>query len=152
MLQTFTDLQRRPGYPTRTIAIGLGAMIVLLFLSTLLTWQVVNKVRGVTETQIAVLTATEQVAALWHGPGAVDQVRGRAWRCRRRQSLSHHSAAIAHHADGFAQRVHLDDNVRAAAEVDRADLALIAMEYRALELVSNGEIERARRIIRSDRV
>lgn len=151
MLHTITTAEHRPAYPTRTITIGIAVMIVMLFVSTFMTWQVVNKIRDVTDSQIAVLTATEQVehygtvlelsikSVVDHGDVAA------AKRYRTLQPLLRTTLT------NLRKRVRLGDNLRAAVEVDRADLALIRMEYAALDLVSKGEIKIARRIIRSER-
>ena len=151
MLQSFTPTQKRRAYPTRTIAVGMAAMIIMLFVSTYLTWQNVNRIRGVTESQIAVLTATEQVehygtvlelsikSVVDHGDVAAAE-RYRSVQPRLRRTLT-----------DLRKRVRVDDNLASANEVDRADLALIEMEYAALDLVSTGQIATARRIIRSDR-
>ncbi|MFP5329329.1 MAG: GGDEF domain-containing protein [Alphaproteobacteria bacterium] len=140
-----------PAFPIRTIRLGLALMIALLVASTVLTWRVGNQIRPVMDEQVAVLMATEKVehygnvlelsikAVVNHGDAqAADEYR--RVQPQLRSLLTDLSAQLRsdrHEAD--------------VSEIDRSDLELIGMEYRALNLVSRGEMEAARRIIYSPR-
>lgn len=138
-------------FPIRTIRLGLALMIALLIVSTVLNWRVGNQIRHVMDEQIAVLTATEKVehfgnvlklsvkAVVNHGDAEAAREYRRV-QPQLRSLLSDLSVEVRgkHHQEDIA-------------EVDRSDLELIEMQYRALNLVAKGEMEAARRIIYSPR-
>lgn len=138
-------------FPIRTIRLGLALMIALLVASTILTWRVGNQIRQVMDEQVTVLMATEKVehygnvlelsikAVVNHGDSeAADEYR--RVQPQLRSVLNH----LRSHVRG-------DPHEEAVAEIDRSDMELIGMEYRALNLAAKGEMEAARRIIYSPR-
>jgi diguanylate cyclase (GGDEF)-like protein len=139
-----------PTFPIRTISFGMAAMIALMVASTLLTWRVGNQIRAAMDAQVQVLTAAEKVEHY----GTILEI-----------SIK----AVVNHGDAEAAaeyrrvqpvlrqvltnlRADLSGESRQQAElIDRSDLQLIAMEYRALDLVQQGKIADAKRIIYSAR-
>jgi diguanylate cyclase (GGDEF)-like protein len=140
-----------PAFPIRTISLGLAAIAALLITSTILTWRVGNQIRYAMDAQAKVVTAAEQVehygtvlemsikAVVSHGD-AEAAARYRLVQPKLRTVLTNLRADVQGR-----------DNEMLAASVDEADRDLIAMEYRALDLVAQGNIVEARRIIDSRR-
>jgi len=140
-----------PEFPTRTIGLGLVLMLALLLASTALTWRLGNQIESAMETQVEILTAAGKVRHY----GNV---------------LKLSIEAVVNHADAEAaaeyrriqpqlrevltnlrQQVSDAAHRAAAAQVDRSDLELIALEYRALRLVEQRQMQAARRLIYSPR-
>ncbi len=151
MIPIATRAGDTPTFPARTIGIGLAAMIVMLLLSTFLTWRVGDRIRIVTKAEIEVLTSAQKVdlygviletaikTLVAHGdPAAAAQYR--EIQPQLRQALAH-----------LRKHVQTNANQIAAKQIDETDLALVAMEYSALDLVSKGQYEQARRLINSDK-
>ncbi len=134
-------------FPIRTICFGLAAMIALLVSSTFLTWRVGNQIRTALDAQVKVLTATEKVehygtilelsikAVVNHGDAEAA--------ARYRQVQPQLRAVLTNLRADVQGKGHEDD----AVEIDRSDLELIAMEYRALDLVKQGKLADAQRIV-----
>jgi diguanylate cyclase (GGDEF)-like protein len=138
-------------FPVNTIRLGILAMLVLLAFSNWLTWRVGEQLRGVVDSQIEVLTAAHRVDHY----GTILEMSVKA-------VVNHNDEAAA--AKYKTVQPQLRDTLtslrrqveetpdRITAEaVDRADLALIEMEYRALDLASQGRLGEARELIHSPR-
>ncbi len=137
-----------PVFPIRTITLGLAAMIALLVTSTFLTWRVGNQIREAMDAQVKVLVAADKVehygtilelsikAVVNHGDPEA------AARYRRVQP------ALRKELTGLRTEVTGED-LQEAARIDRSDLELIGMEYRALDLVQQGKLVDAQRIVYS---
>ncbi len=140
-----------PAFPMRTISFGLTAMIALLVTSTFLTWRVGDQIRQAMYAQVKVLTAADKVehygtvlelsikAVVDHGD-AEAAARYRQIQPQLRSVLTNLRADV---------RGKVDESD--AVEVDRTDLELIAMEYRALDLAQRGKLGEARKVIYSPR-
>lgn len=138
-------------FPVKTFRLGILAMLVLLAFSSWLTWRVGEQLREVVDSEIEVLTAAHRVehygtilemsvkAVVNHGDEAA-AAKYKTVQPQLRQTLT-----------GLREQVDNSSHSAAAAEVDRADLALIEMEYRALDLASQNKLEEARRLIHSPR-
>jgi len=126
-------------------------MILLLLASTYFTWRVGHKIRNSINAEVEVLTNAQRLehygvilemsikAVVAHGDaGAAAEYR------KVQPKLRSTLTDLRSQVHGAADEID-------AAQIDRADLALVAMEYQALDLVSRGEVERARRIINSKR-
>ena len=140
-----------PAFPIRTIRWGMAAMIVLLLISTGLTWRIGDNIRHSIDSEVKVVSNAQRLehygkvllmsinAVVSHGDaGAAAEYR--RFQPKLRKTLTDLRMQVE--ADA-----HLDD----AARVDNADLALVAMEYEALDLVGRNEAARAREIIASPR-
>jgi len=126
-------------------------MIILLLTSTFFTWRVGDRIRDSIDLQVKVLTNAQRLehygvilemsikAVEAHGDA------GAAAEYRKIQPKLRSTMT------DLRSQVHGEADQADAAGVDRADLALVAMEYQALDLVSRGEFDRARRIINSER-
>ena len=136
-------------FPIRSFRFGLAAMIVLLGASVILNWRVGEQIRVATHAQIKIVVAAEKVeqygsvlemavkAVVANGdPEAA--ARYRSVQPELRTILS--SLRLALEQSGGTSEI---------GDVDNADLALIAMEYQALDLASRGELAAARRLIHS---
>lgn len=121
-----------PAFPIRTIRIGLAIMIALLLASTALTWRLGNQIRSAVDAQVQVLTAAGKLehygnvlelsikAVVNHGD-AEAAAEYRRIQPRLRMVLT-------------SLRSQIDEPVgeAQAALVDRSDLKLVELEYRAL--------------------
>lgn len=140
-----------PVFPIRTIRVGLATMIALLLASTALTWRLGNQIRSATDAQVHVLTAAGKLehygsvlelsikAVVNHGDREA-AAEYRRTQPRLRTVLSH----LREHLSDPEHKAH-------AEQVDRSDLELVELEYRALELAERGQADAARRIIYSPR-
>src|SRR5687768_6471645 len=113
-------------------------MILLLSASTALTWKMGKEIHGAIESQIAILSTTERVghygdvlelsikAVVANGDVSAAK-RYRTMQPQLRQMLNDLRGAVR-----------VRENITAVRHVDQADLAMIAMEYRALDLAGQG--------------
>jgi len=126
-------------------------MIILLLTSTYFTWRVGDEIRNSIDSQVKVLTNAQRLehygvilemsikAVVAHGDaGAAAEYRKVQPRLRSTMT-------------DLRSQIHEEADEAEGARIDRADLALVAMEYEALDLVSRGEFDRARRIVNSKR-
>lgn len=138
-------------FPLRTLRIGIFAMILLMLASIVLTWRVGEQIREEMRAQVDVITAAEKIdhygtvlelsikAVVANGDTEA-AARYRSVQPVLREILSdlRHELQTSYH--------------QAAIEsVDQADLALIAIEYQALDLAGRGKLENARKLIHSPR-
>lgn len=140
------DFEPLPAFPIRTIRFGIALMIALLLGSTFLTWRMESEIRQSMEAQVDVLTAAEKVdhygtvldlsiRAVVTSGDPVAAARYRTLQPQLRALLTRLRSEVR------------GQNAIEAAQVDRSDLALISMEYEALELASHGQFDEARQII-----
>lgn len=151
MIRTTLGLKPLPRFPRRALSFGLAAMITLLITSSVLSWHVGKQIRKSLETQAQLMTATEKVEhygnileisikdVVNHGDPEA------ASRYRRVQPL------LRQVLTNLRTEVSGKAHERDAIAVDQSDLELIAMEYRALDLVAKGKLTEARRMIYSAR-
>ncbi len=151
MIHHAPKAEQAVSFPTRTIGIGLAIMIAMLLVSTFLTWRVGDEIRTVMDSEVEVLTSAQKVehygtilemsvkAVVNHGDSAA-AAKYRALQPELRTTLT-----------TLRNQVPSERHTIAVPELDRTDLALVAMEYEALDLVSRGDFERAWRIINSDK-
>lgn len=151
MSHSTAEIEAMPGFPIRTVSLGVAAMIVLLVLSTFLTWRVGNQIRQAMHDQVDVISSADKVEHY----GAIREMAIKAVvnhgdveaaRQYRRVQPQLRAALTTLRAD-----VQGKDHEQHVIKVDRTDLDLVAMEYRALGLVEQGKIAAARRIIYSPR-
>lgn len=146
-----TAQRRRIAFPMATVRLAIAAMILMLLAATYLTAQVGRDLRDAVRSQIDVLVAAERLqqygnllelsvrtVVTYGDRGAAGQYR--TVQPQLRQTLSE-----------LRDNIQLTDNQFAAQRVDRADLALVAMEQQALELAREGKLVEAREIINSAR-
>lgn len=126
-------------------------MIALMIISIAMTWRVGQQIREEMREQVDVLIAAQKVnhygtilelsikAVAADGDDEA-AARYRAVQPILRETLSNLRIELeaSNHADTIS-------------DVDDADLALVAMEYEALDLASKGKLEEARRLIHSER-
>lgn len=140
-----------PVFPKRLLTYGVAAIVVLLALSSFLTWRVGDQIRSMTESQIEVLTAAERVEhygsvlelsikAVVATGDTEAAARYRSVQPELRRTLSKLRAELR----SSPQRIEV-------SQVDKADLALVALEYEALELVNRGNFAEARGLIHGPR-
>jgi hypothetical protein len=138
-------------FPLRTFRIGILAMIVLMTASIASTWRVGESIRDEMRSQVKVITAAQKVEhygtvlelsikAVAANGDSEAAARYRAIQPALRETLSDLRGALR-----------IGRHEEAIAAVNEADLALIAMEYQALDLASRGELQGARGIIDSSR-
>ena len=138
-------------FPKKLVALGIAAIVLMLAISSFMTWRVGDQIRSSMNSQIQVLTGAERVehygtvlelsikAVVATGDSEA-ATRYRRVQPELRKTLS-----------GLRAELKLAPNRAAALQVDRADLALIALEYEALELVGRGNFRDARKLIHSSR-
>lgn len=138
-------------FPLQTFRFGILAMVVLMTTSIYSTWRVGESIRKEMRSEVKVITAAQKVdhygtvlelsikAVVANGDTEA-AARYRAIQPVLRQTLSDLRGDLR---SGLHEE--------AIATVDEADLALIAMEYEALDLASKGKLDSARKIIRSPR-
>jgi diguanylate cyclase (GGDEF)-like protein len=138
-------------FPVKTIRLGIFAMLLMLAVSNWLTWRVGEQMRQVVDSQIEVLTAAQRVehygtvlelsirAVADYGDAAA-AAKYKTIQPQLRETLTN-----------LRNRVEASQDRIAAEAVDKADLALIEMEYRALDLASQGKLGEAQRLINSPR-
>lgn len=138
-------------FPIRTFRIGILAMVVLMIASIAMTWRVGQQIREEMRAQVDVMTAAQKVdhygtvlelsirAVVANGDSEA-AARYRSVQPVLRQTLSSLRSDLRSGRDSAA-----------IESVDEADLALIAMEYEALDLASKGKLESARKLIESSR-
>lgn len=138
-------------FPIRALRLGIAAMVALMIASIALTWRVGQNIRKELRSQIEVITATQKVAHY----GAILELsikavvaNGDAEAAARYQTIQPALRQILIDLRRSLAGAHNED---AVASVDEADLALIAMEYQALDLATSGELQGAREIVDSQR-
>lgn len=137
-------------FPMRAVRVGIAVMIALIVATMWLNWKVGQSQSAAIEKEVAVLSAAQKVhhyglllqmtvkAAVANGdPEAAAHYR--MLQPELRQTLTDLRALLD--PDGLGLTV---------AEVDHADLALVRLEYEALELAGRGELDAAARLIESE--
>lgn len=136
-------------FPVGKFRAGTATMVALILLSTLLTWRLGEHIRAGITSQIDVITAAQRLEH--HGTVLEMAVRAAA-------ANGDPEAAAKYRAVQPELRATLNELRRnlysaqdeiSASQADRADLALTAMEYQALELAGAGRLDRAQEIINS---
>jgi diguanylate cyclase (GGDEF)-like protein len=137
-------------FPLRRVTFGIGAMILLLSILTVLTWRIGHQIRSTMQSQIEVLTTSERLAHY----GDVLELSIKSVVAHGDQSAARRYRAVQPELrrtlNKLRNTVQLDQNRAAARQMNRIDLALIAREYQALELVNEGKIDAARALINSE--
>jgi diguanylate cyclase (GGDEF)-like protein len=136
-------------FPIRPVRAAIAAMILCLVVSTSLTWRMGEQIREVMKSQIEVLTTAERVShygeVLELSIKAVVTTGDKAAAARYRNTQPRLREALAE----LRREIRLPENRLTARNVHRADLALVALEYEALELASKGRFAEARRVVYS---
>ena len=138
-------------FPEKLAAWGVAAIVVMLAVSSLLTWSVGQQITTAVASQVHVLTAAQRVSHY----GTVLELsikavvaNGDAEAAERYRSVQ---PQLRRALTDLRSELQLEEGKADAAQVDDADLALIAMEYEALELVSRDRLDEARSLIHSKR-
>lgn len=150
MLESPTIAGSAPGFPKTIVAFGIAAIIIMLGLSSFLTWRLGEQIRTSVKSQAEVLTAAERlehygsvlelsIKAVVLTGDLEAAARYRAVQPQLRQTLHE-----------LRSNLQTSENRMAAAEVNRADLALTAREYQALDLASRGRLPEARELIHGE--
>jgi diguanylate cyclase (GGDEF)-like protein len=138
-------------FPIRSLRLGILAMILLMLTSIALTWRVGENIREDVRSQINVITAAQKVdhygsllemsikAVVTSGDSEA-AARYRSVQPMLRETLSQ-----------LRRELQATQQGGAIANVDKADLELIAMEYQALDLAGKGRLDEARQIVDSRR-
>jgi len=136
-------------FPEKLAAWGVAAIVVMLAVSSLLTWSVGQQITTAVASQVHVLTAAQRVSHY----GTVLELsikavvaNGDAEAAERYRSVQ---PQLRRALTDLRSELQLEEGKADAAQVDDADLALIAMEYEALELVSRDRLDEARSLIHS---
>lgn len=136
--------------PKRLVMFGTAGIMLMLAASSFFTWRVSQQISKIVDSTVEVLTAAEQIEHY----GTVLELSiksvvatGDAGAAARYRSTQ---PQLRHTITALRRKLQLSTNKISAAEVDHADLALIAMEYEALELTARGRISEARTIIHSE--
>ncbi len=137
MRARYTPHSSQP-FPMRLAITGIAIMVLVAISSAVATWDVGTRIRTITASQIAVITATERLqrhgealessaklAVATGSPAYVE--RYRLIQPQLRQAMQQLRASIR-----------LRENARFAQQVDRADLEATIIEKRALDLVLSG--------------
>lgn len=137
-------------FPLRSFRIGVLAMILLMASSMILNWRVGENIRADTDAQIKVLVAAERVEHY----GNVLELSIKAVVADGNPEAAAKYRSVQPELRTTLTRLRNDvrhSGRQAVNEVDRADLALVAMEYQALDLASRGDLKSARAIVYSPR-
>ncbi len=135
-------------FPQKLASSGIAAIVLMLAISSFLTWSVGQQIRTAVASQVSVLTSAQRVGhygtvlelsikAVVATGDAEAAARYRAVQPQLRETMSELRSGLQF------------GDLKAAARVDSADLALTSMEYEALELVSRDKIDEARSLIHS---
>lgn len=138
-------------FPLRTLRLGIIAMILLMLASIALTWRVGENIRDDMRSQIDVITAANKVnhygLVLEMSIKAV-VANGDSEAAARYRSVQ---PALRETLSNLRRELRSTRHAAAIANVDNADLELIAMEYQALDLATRGQLDSARQVIESRR-
>jgi diguanylate cyclase (GGDEF)-like protein len=136
-------------FPIKPVRAAIAAMVLCLVASTFLTWRMGQQIREVMKSQIEVLTTAERVShygdVLELSIKAVVTNGDEAAAARYRNTQPQLRQALVE----LRREIRLPENRLTVQAVDRADLALVAMEYEALDLASKGRFAEARRVVYS---
>lgn len=138
-------------FPIGKFRAGIATMVALILLSTLLSWRLGEHIRSDTTSQIEVATAAQRLEH--HGTVLEMAIKAVAAHGDPEAAAKYRTVQPELRATLNQLRKDLDspqDEI-SATQVDRADLALTAMEYQALELARAGRLEDAQRIVNSPR-
>jgi diguanylate cyclase (GGDEF)-like protein len=138
-------------FPEKLVMTGIAAIALMLAVSSFLTWSVGRQIKTAVASQVDVVKAAERVGhygtvlelsikAVVATGDAEAAARYRAVQPELRQTLTN-----------LRSELQLKEARSEAAQIDKSDLALTAMEYEALELVSRGQINDARSLIHSNK-
>ena len=138
-------------FPIRAFRLGILAMSLLMAISITLSWRVGENIRKDMRAQVDVITAAQKIdhygtvlemsikAVVANGDSEA-AARYRTVQPVLRETLSN-----------LRRELGSSPHDAAIASIDEADLALIAMEYQALDLASKGNLPSARKLIHSSR-
>lgn len=137
-------------FPMGAVRVGIAVMVALIAASMWFNWKIGQSQTTAIEKEVAVVTAAQKIhdygllleltvkAAVVHGD-AEAAAQYRLLQPELRRTLTDLRAQLD--PDGLGRTV---------AAVDQADLALVRLEYEALELASRGRLDAGARLIQSD--
>lgn len=139
-----------PRFPTAMVTLAIATTMAMLCSSSFLTWKLGDQIRTSVNAQTKVLTAAERL----ENYGNVLELSIKAVVATGDPEAAARYRAVQPQLREILKQLRSDLEIAgarsAASNVDRADLALIAREFQALDLASRGQLPEARRIILGD--
>lgn len=140
-----------PAFPVKAVAAGVAAMVLIAIVSAVITWIVGERIRTITSSQIAVLTAAESLqrdSETLEMSARMAVVTGDETYARRYGAVQ---PELRETLRRLEQAIRLPENREAFAAVDRAEREIAEIEYRALDLAVADRREEAERILGTPR-
>jgi hypothetical protein len=140
-----------PAFPMRAVVIGILAMVAIAIASATTTWIVGQRIRTITQSQIAVLLATERLqhqSELLELSAQIAIATGEEAYARRYGAIQ---PELRRTLTALRDAIQLPENRTAFASVDAAERQISATEYAALNLAVAGRGAEARALLASPR-
>jgi diguanylate cyclase (GGDEF)-like protein len=138
-------------FPIRAFRLGILAMSLLMVASIALTWRVGEHIREEMRAQVDVITAAQKInhygTVLEMSIKAV-AANGDSEAAARYRTIQ---PVLRETLSDLRRNLQSSRHDAAIASIDEADLAMIAIEYQALDLASKGNLASARKLIQSQR-
>ena len=141
----------RSAFPIATIRLGMMVMIALILASIGLNWKIGRSIREAVSSEVAIVSSARRVADY----GVILEMSVKAATANGDPDADakyrQYQPALRSTLTDLRRRLAPTTGIGvSAAGVDRADLALIRIEYRALDLARRGDLATARQLIESD--
>ncbi|MFN3946383.1 MAG: ATP-binding protein [Allosphingosinicella sp.] len=140
-----------PAFPLRAMLLGIAAMVLIAIASASTAWVVGQRVRAITETQLAVQTGAEQLqwqSELLELSAAAAIATGDEAHALRYGAVQ---PELRRTLEELERAIQLPENRAAIAAVARAEREISDLEYRALDLAVTDRRDEARAMLQSAR-